>query len=176
MGLAGASATGASDVNNLAYAVRLGLWGPGTAFANREQFISEIRDGGIAAMELVARDPRRANLVARLRGTGDGPSLAFVGHTDVVPVEGQAWSRDPFTLHVEAGRAYGRGAVDMKGAIAAMVAAVAEVPQSAGTISFIITGDEEGPAKYGTLALIDHMRAIGELYACGQPRSGIPAS
>ena len=49
-----ASATGASDVNNLAYAVRLGLWGPGTAFANREQFISEIRDGGIAAMELVA--------------------------------------------------------------------------------------------------------------------------
>ena len=51
-----ASATGASDVNNLAYAVRLGLWGPGTAFANREQFISEIRDGGIAAMELVARD------------------------------------------------------------------------------------------------------------------------
>ena len=51
-----ASATGASDINNLAYAVRLGLWGPGTAFANREQFISEIRDGGIAAMELVARD------------------------------------------------------------------------------------------------------------------------
>ena len=49
-----ASATGASDVNNLAYAVRLGLWGPGTAFATREQFISEIRDGGIAAMELVA--------------------------------------------------------------------------------------------------------------------------
>jgi predicted RNA methylase len=50
------SATGASDVNNLSYAVRLPLWGPGTAFANRESFISEIREGGIAAMELVARE------------------------------------------------------------------------------------------------------------------------
>jgi hypothetical protein len=57
-----ASATGASDVNNLAYAVRLGLWGPGTAFANREQFISEIRDGGIAAMELVARDLKASGI------------------------------------------------------------------------------------------------------------------
>ena len=57
-----ASATGAADVNNLAYAVRLGLWGPGTAFANREQFISEIRDGGIAAMELVARDLKASGL------------------------------------------------------------------------------------------------------------------
>ena len=57
-----ASATGASDINNLAYAVRLGLWGPGTAFATREQFISEIRDGGIAAMELVARDLKASGL------------------------------------------------------------------------------------------------------------------
>ena len=57
-----ASATGASEVNNLAYAVRLGLWGPGTAFAAREQFISEIRDGGIAAMELVARDLKASGL------------------------------------------------------------------------------------------------------------------
>lgn len=57
-----ASATGASDVNNLAYAVRLGLWGPETAFANREQFITGIRQGGIAAMELVARDLKALGL------------------------------------------------------------------------------------------------------------------
>lgn len=57
-----ASATGASDVNNLAYAVRLGLWGPGTAFTTREQFISEIRKGGIAAMELVSRDLKALGL------------------------------------------------------------------------------------------------------------------
>ncbi|WP_019054339.1 strawberry notch-like NTP hydrolase domain-containing protein [Sphingobium xenophagum] len=57
-----ASATGASDVNNLAYAVRLGLWGPETAFSNREQFIQGIRKGGIAAMELVARDLKALGL------------------------------------------------------------------------------------------------------------------
>ncbi len=67
-----ASATGASDVNNLAYAVRLGLWGPETAFADREQFISSIRQGGIAAMELVARDLKATGLyMAR--------ALSFVG-------------------------------------------------------------------------------------------------
>jgi hypothetical protein len=57
-----ASATGASDVNNLAYATRLGLWGPETAFANREAFVSDIRAGGIAAMELVARDLKSLGL------------------------------------------------------------------------------------------------------------------
>jgi len=67
-----ASATGASDINNLAYAVRLGLWGPETAFADREQFISSIRKGGIAAMELVARDLKATGLyVAR--------ALSFAG-------------------------------------------------------------------------------------------------
>jgi hypothetical protein len=57
-----ASATGASDVNNMAYATRLGLWGPETAFANREAFVADIRDGGIAAMELVARDLKSLGL------------------------------------------------------------------------------------------------------------------
>lgn len=57
-----ASATGASDVNNLAYAVRLGLWGPGTAFSSREDFIGQIRSGGIAAMELVSRDLKALGL------------------------------------------------------------------------------------------------------------------
>jgi hypothetical protein len=57
-----ASATGASDVNNLAYATRLGLWGPETAFVNREAFVADIRDGGIAAMELVARDLKSLGL------------------------------------------------------------------------------------------------------------------
>jgi hypothetical protein len=58
------SATGASDVNNLAYATRLGLWGPETAFASREKFVSDIREGGIAAMELVARDLKSLGLYA----------------------------------------------------------------------------------------------------------------
>lgn len=67
-----ASATGASDVNNLAYAVRLGLWGPGTAFRDRESFIAEIREGGIAAMELVARD-------LKANGQYISRSLSFAG-------------------------------------------------------------------------------------------------
>jgi succinyl-diaminopimelate desuccinylase len=69
---------------------------------------------------------------------------------------------------------YGRGAVDMKGSIAAFVAAVAHVPADAGTISLIITGDEEGPATYGTLAIIDHMKETGDipdLCIVGEPTS-----
>jgi succinyl-diaminopimelate desuccinylase len=69
---------------------------------------------------------------------------------------------------------YGRGAVDMKGSIAAFVAAMHHVPAEAGTVSLIITGDEEGPATYGTLALIDHMNAAGErpdLCLVGEPTS-----
>lgn len=69
---------------------------------------------------------------------------------------------------------YGRGAVDMKGSIACMVAAAAQIPAEAGTISFVITGDEEGPARFGTLALIDHMREVGEipdLCLVGEPTS-----
>jgi succinyl-diaminopimelate desuccinylase len=69
---------------------------------------------------------------------------------------------------------YGRGAVDMKGSIAAMVAAVSAIPAEAGTISFIITGDEEGPARFGTVALIEHMRAVGaqpDLCLVGEPTS-----
>jgi acetylornithine deacetylase/succinyl-diaminopimelate desuccinylase-like protein len=89
---------------------------------------------------------------------------------------GEGWTSAPFAPE-RAPRGellYGRGAVDMKGAIAAMVAAVREIPADAGTLSFIITGDEEGPAKYGTLALIDHMRAVGEmpdLCLVGEPTS-----
>src|SRR3546814_15837787 len=67
-----ASATGASDVNNLAYATRLGLWGPETAFANREAFVADLRDGGIATMELVARELKSLGLYA-------GRALSFAG-------------------------------------------------------------------------------------------------
>lgn len=102
------------------------------------------------------------NLFAIRKGPEGSKHLAFAGHLDVVP-PGEGWTAGPFEPVRRGELLYGRGAVDMKGAIAAMVAAVAEVPADTGTISFVITGDEEGPAKYGTLALIDHMRAIGEL-------------
>jgi succinyl-diaminopimelate desuccinylase len=106
------------------------------------------------------------------RGSG-GPHFAFAGHTDVVP-PGDGWSTDPFTPVIRGDFLYGRGAVDMKGAIAAFVAAAAEVRDHPGTLSLIITGDEEGPATHGTPALIEWMEAREirpDLCLVGEPTS-----
>ena len=113
------------------------------------------------------------NLFAIRRGPADKPHFAFAGHVDVVP-PGEGWTSAPFVPERRGELLHGRGAVDMKGAIAAMVAAVADIPAQAGTISFIITGDEEGPARFGTVALIEHIRATGEcpdLCLVGEPTS-----
>lgn len=113
------------------------------------------------------------NLFAIRQGPPGSRHFAFAGHADVVP-PGEGWTSAPFAPERRGELLYGRGAVDMKGAIAAMVAAVRDIPAEAGTISFIITGDEEGPARFGTLALIDHIRAVrAEPDAClvGEPTS-----
>ena len=113
------------------------------------------------------------NLFAIRQGPEGSRHFAFAGHVDVVP-PGEGWTSAPFAPERRGDLLYGRGAVDMKGAIAAMVAATARVPAEAGTISLIITGDEEGPARFGTLALIDHMRAVGhipDLCLVGEPTS-----
>lgn len=113
------------------------------------------------------------NLFAIRRGPEGSRHFGFAGHLDVVP-PGEGWTAGAFAPEVRGELLYGRGAVDMKGSIAAMVSAVAGVPQQAGTISFIITGDEEGPARFGTLPLIDHMRsvdAIPDLILVGEPTS-----
>ncbi len=113
------------------------------------------------------------NLLA-WRTTGAGPHFAFAGHLDVVP-PGAGWSSDPFSPDIRGDLLYGRGAVDMKGAIAAFVAALADLPDDLpGTVSLIITGDEEGPATYGTLALMERMatRALRpDLCLVGEPTS-----
>lgn len=124
-----------------------------------------------------ADDPETAhggpveNLFA-IRGNS-GRHFAFAGHLDVVP-PGAGWASNPFEPRIEGDFLYGRGAVDMKGSIAAFVAALHSIPEDAGTISLIITGDEEGPAIYGTRALITHMQARGtipELCLVGEPTS-----
>lgn len=107
-----------------------------------------------------AGTPDVDNLFA-VRGTG-GPHFAFAGHTDVVPPGDMAgWTVDPFAAEIHDGWLYGRGAVDMKGAIAAFVAAAAEVAPTSGRISLIITGDEEGPAINGTAKMLEWMAARG---------------
>jgi succinyl-diaminopimelate desuccinylase len=111
------------------------------------------------------------NLLA-WRGQGS-PHFAFAGHLDVVP-PGAGWSGDPFGAEVRGDLLYGRGAVDMKGAIAAFVAALDRVEQRHGTISLIITGDEEGPAVFGTRALMERMAERGlkpDMCLVGEPTS-----
>ncbi|WP_315760541.1 succinyl-diaminopimelate desuccinylase [Sphingomonas sp. Y38-1Y] len=110
------------------------------------------------------------NLLA-VRGSG-GPHFAFAGHVDVVPA-GIGWSAGAFEPVIRGDLLHGRGAVDMKGAIAAFVAA-ADMAQPRGTLSLIITGDEEGPAIHGTRALIERMNARGirpDLCLVGEPTS-----
>ncbi|MEO5337810.1 MAG: succinyl-diaminopimelate desuccinylase [Magnetospirillum sp. WYHS-4] len=116
------------------------------------------------------------NLYARI-GTS-GPVFCFAGHTDVVPVgDAGAWTVDPFGGEVKDGRLYGRGASDMKAAVACFAAAAGRFiarrgPDFGGSISLLITGDEEGPAINGTPKMLSWMRAKGEaMDAClvGEP-------
>lgn len=109
---------------------------------------------------------RVRNLYARI-GTGR-PALCFAGHTDVVPPGNAAWSVEPFAAEVRDGVLYGRGATDMKGNIAAFVAALAAwLARHGGTppvaVSLLITGDEEGEAVDGTVKVLDWMAARQEI-------------
>lgn len=110
------------------------------------------------------------NLFAR-RG-GEGPHLCLAGHVDVVP-PGEGWSHDPFAAEVVGEVLYGRGATDMKGGVAAMLAA-AYAPQPRGSLSFLITGDEEGDAHDGTVRVLEWMAANGQvpdMCLVGEPTS-----
>ena len=118
-----------------------------------------------------------SNLWAR-RGAGR-PLVCFAGHTDVVPTGPLSeWHSDPFVPTVRDGKLYGRGAADMKSSIAAFVVAaeafVKEKPDHAGSIAFLITSDEEGPAVDGTAKVVERLRARGEsidFCVVGEPTS-----
>lgn len=118
-----------------------------------------------------APDGPTENMVA-IRGDG-GPHVGFAGHLDVVP-PGDGWSVDPFAGEIVDGRLVGRGANDMKSAIAAFVAAVDRAGETNGTLSLLITGDEEGYATFGTPRIIDWLneRAIRpDMILIGEPTS-----
>ena len=101
------------------------------------------------------------NLYARI-GT-EAPHFCFAGHTDVVPV-GEAWTVDPFAAEIKDGRLYGRGAADMKSAVAAFAAAAERIVRGGfkGSISLLITGDEEGPSVNGTVKMLQALAERGE--------------
>ncbi len=118
-----------------------------------------------------APDGPTENMVA-MRGEGS-PHFGFAGHLDVVP-PGDGWESDPFEPVIVDGILTGRGANDMKSAIAAFVAAVASIPPRSGTLSLLITGDEEGYATYGTPRIIDWLNERGirpDMILIGEPTS-----
>ncbi len=107
------------------------------------------------------------NLWAVRDGAATGPTLAFAGHTDVVPPGPlDQWASDPFVPTVRDGRLYGRGAADMKSSVAAFVVAIEEFLEAggghAGRIALLLTSDEEGPATDGTVRVVDALAARGE--------------
>lgn len=104
--------------------------------------------------QLLARDPERPNLVARLRGSESGRVLCLLGHVDTVPADPGEWSRDPWSGEIVDGEVWGRGALDMKSQVAAEVAACLELGRSgwrpaAGDLLMVVTADEEAGAAFG---------------------------
>jgi succinyl-diaminopimelate desuccinylase len=140
---------------------------------------ARLEAAGFTVSRMVFRDettPDVENLFATI-GSG-APHFVFAGHTDVVPAgDADAWAHPPFSGEIVDGVLFGRGAVDMKGGIAAFAAAAlafieAHGGKMPGTLSFLITGDEEGPAINGTVKLLDWAKAQGHSFdACivGEP-------
>jgi acetylornithine deacetylase/succinyl-diaminopimelate desuccinylase-like protein len=125
---------------------------PGNETAAAEVLRDYLEGAGVEC-ELYARVPERANLVARLRGTGGGPTLALLSHTDVVLAEAADWEHDPFGGELVADEVWGRGALDMKGEVAASAVALATLAREgwrgAGDVVFVAAADEEVGAGYG---------------------------
>ncbi len=123
-----------------------------------------LTDAGFACTRVDRGDT--ANLFARWGRQGATKAFGFNGHTDVVPVgDATAWTQDPFGAAIIDGWMYGRGATDMKSGVAAFAAAAIDFVQETppdGAVILAITGDEEGDATDGTIALLDWMTATGE--------------
>ena len=145
---------------------------PGNETAAAELLRDYLEDAGVEC-ELYAKAPERANLVARLRGTGGGPSLALLSHTDVVPADAREWSADPFGGELRDGFVWGRGALDMKGQVAASAVALASLAREGwrhdGDLVFIAAADEEVGNGFGLDWLVrEHPEACRADYAINE--------
>jgi acetylornithine deacetylase/succinyl-diaminopimelate desuccinylase-like protein len=125
---------------------------PGNETAAAELLRDYLEDSGVSC-ELYAKIPERANLVARIPGRGDGPRLLFLSHTDVVLADPAEWAADPFGGELRDGEVWGRGALDMKGQVAASAVAIASLAREgfepSGDLIFAATADEEVGAGFG---------------------------
>jgi acetylornithine deacetylase/succinyl-diaminopimelate desuccinylase-like protein len=123
--------------------------------------------------ELYARVPERANLVARIRGSGDGPRLALLSHTDTVLADPLEWQIDPWSGELKDDEVWGRGALDMKGQVAATAVAMAALAREGfrpnGDLIFLAAADEEVGAGYGLQWLVEaHPEAVRAEYALNE--------
>src|SRR5436190_11935473 len=137
---------------------------PGNEAAAAELLRDYLEDSGVEC-ELYAKIPERANLVARIPGRGDGPKLLFLSHTDVVFADASEWKADPFGGELRDGEVWGRGALDMKGQVAAEAVAIASLAREgfepAGDLIFCATADEEVGAGFGAAWLCEeHADAV----------------
>ena len=137
---------------------------PGNETRAAELLRDYLEDSGVSC-ELYARIPERANLVARIPGRGDGPRLLFLSHTDVVLADASEWAADPFGGELRDGEVWGRGALDMKGQVAASAVAIASLAREgfepAGDLIFAATADEEVGAGFGAQWLCEaHADAV----------------
>ena len=117
------------------------------------EYLREYLEAAGLECELIARSPERANLVTRIKGTGGGPSLLLLGHTDVVLADPKEWSVPPFSGEVRDGVVWGRGALDMKSEVAANAVAIASLAREgfepSGDLIFAATADEENGIGFG---------------------------
>jgi acetylornithine deacetylase/succinyl-diaminopimelate desuccinylase-like protein len=145
------------------------------------ELLRDYLEGNGVRRELVARDPQRANLVARVPGTGSGPSLMLLGHTDVVPADASDWTHPPFGgVLDEAGYVWGRGACDMKRETATRAVAVAEIARAgvalSGDLLFVAEADEEdGTNRVGMSWLVDERPDLAADYALNEGAAGVHA-
>ena len=145
---------------------------PGNETQAAELLRAYLEEAGVAC-ELYARVPERANLVARLPGRGEGPSLLLLSHTDTVVADPAEWTVDPWSGEVRDGCVWGRGALDMKGHVAAAAVAVATLGREgfepAGDLVFAATADEEVGQDFGLSWLCDeHPEAVRTDYCVNE--------
>jgi acetylornithine deacetylase/succinyl-diaminopimelate desuccinylase-like protein len=119
-----------------------------------QEFIAKLLSEAGFEVELLAKDPARPNLIARLAGAADGPVLAYLGHIDTVLADPDEWELDPWSGELHDGCVWGRGAQDMKGTVAAELAAAVALAESgwrpaAGELKIVITADEEAGGNFG---------------------------
>jgi acetylornithine deacetylase/succinyl-diaminopimelate desuccinylase-like protein len=158
----------------LQYLIRFNTTNPPGNEAACIAYISNLlRENGIENT-LVARDPARPNLIARLTGQGNAPPLLLQGHVDVVTAEKQFWQHSPFEGGIHGGYVWGRGTLDMKGGVAMMVAAFlrakAEEASLPGDILLVVLSDEEASSEYGAKFLVEnHAELFKDVrYALGE--------